>query len=111
MPMEPPPSSVDELDVASGSGWSSSRLTAGRRGRGGGAWQVRRVPADVRRVASACTLRVMYGGHVPQWWSTRAKLLAYVELLRRMHNLMMARAEQTSAQSLVDDSATTFAAV
>jgi len=43
--------------------------------------QARRVPADVRRVASACTLRVIYGGHVPQWKATRAKMLAYVEVI------------------------------
>jgi len=56
--------------------------------------QPRRVPADVRRVASACTLRVMYGGHVPQWKGTRVKMLAYVEVhqrimeISRMHRAM-----------------------
>ena len=56
--------------------------------------QPRRVPADVRRVASACTLRVMYGGHVPQWKATKVKMLAYVEVhqrimeISRMHSAM-----------------------
>jgi len=60
----------------------------------------RRVPADVRRVASACTLRVVYGGHVPQWKATRAKLLAYVEVYQRI----VAISRQRSLMGLSDDS-------
>jgi len=55
------------------------------------AWRPRRVPADVRRVASACTLRVMYGGHVPQWKATRAKMLAYVEVHQRLMDVIRDR--------------------
>jgi len=59
-------------------------------------WRPRRVPADVRRVASACTLRVMYGGHVPQWKSTRAKMLAYVEVHQRIMNIIKRRRTNTA---------------
>jgi len=62
-------------------------------------WRRRRLPADVRRVASACTLRVMYGGHVPQWKATRAKLLAYVEV----HQRIMAISRQHRAVGTADD--------
>ena len=63
--------------------------------------QPRRVPADVRRVASACTLRVVYGGHVPQWKATKAKMLAYVEV----HQRIMQISQMHSAMRLADDSA------
>jgi len=66
-----------------------------------GRWQARRVPADVRRAASACTLRVMYGGHVPQWRVTRAKLLAYVEVFQRVMNIV---ARNQSRMNVPDDS-------
>jgi len=62
-------------------------------------YQPRRVPADVRRVASACTLRIMYGGHVPQWKATKAKMLAFVELHQRLMQIL----QQQSSTRLVDD--------
>lgn len=66
-------------------------------------YQPRRVPADVRRVASACTLRVMYGGHVPQWKSTRAKLVAFVEVVRRLWDIAFKR--RSTMTSTDDDAA------
>lgn len=64
-------------------------------GEGARPWRPRRVPADVRRVASACSLRVMYGGHVPQWKSTKAKLLAYVEVYQRIVHIQKQRKKIT----------------
>ena len=98
LPVEPP--HVDPADDAAESppadGPAAGAAAPGRAG-GGGPWQVRRVPADVRRVASACTLRVMYGGHVPQWRATRAKLLAYVEVFQRVMNIVARQQKPASA--------------
>ena len=95
LPVEPldPAASSDVDRTASPTPSTAKSKSAGR-------WQPRRVPADVRRVASACSLRVMYGGHVPQWRATRAKLLAYVEVFRRVMNVI---ARKQVGRTLDDD--------
>lgn len=52
-------------------------------------WQSRRVPADVRRVASACTLRTMYGGQSQLWKSTMAKIRAFMLVYNRLKVIHM----------------------
>ena len=78
---------------------STAKSTSSEFGERSSARQPRRIPADVRRVASACSLRVIYGGHVPQWKATRAKMLAYVEVYQRI----MVISKQRSAMNIADD--------
>jgi len=111
LPLEPPLSEQRASEPDSGrrtsaqgpTGGSASRPSTGRSGsvEGEPLWQQRRLPADVRRVASACTLRVMYGGHVPQWKVTKVKLLAYVEVHQRMMDIIRQRRQEDDSSTAV----------
>lgn len=130
LPIEPPPrpgdtavqttvaaettAGVEALSLSADAGRTSTAPTrpstaakfgshgGGKRGSVTGArpWQPRRVPADIRRVASSCTLRVMYGGHVPQWRVTRAKMLAYIEVVQRVLRAAGGRSRTTTEDDM-----------